>query len=63
VANEEHVKRLKQGIAKWNAWREETVSRELDFDLNLSDANLTSADLRDANLTAANLSGANLSGA
>jgi uncharacterized protein YjbI with pentapeptide repeats len=53
VANEEHVKRLKQGVAEWNAWREGK---------DLSDINLSDAHLRGANLIGANLGGANLGG-
>jgi hypothetical protein len=54
VANEEHVKILKQGVEVWNAWR--LANRTLIPNLSL-------ADLRDANLSGANLSGAILSGA
>jgi uncharacterized protein YjbI with pentapeptide repeats len=70
MADEEHVKRLKQGIAEWNAWwRDDNSTTGPD----LSDANLRSADLsyaylwsanlRSANLRSANLEGANLEGA
>jgi len=60
VANEEHVKRLKQGVAKWNEWRKKT-SHELDFKANLSGANLSRAIRDGANLIGADLTGANLS--
>jgi uncharacterized protein YjbI with pentapeptide repeats len=69
VANEEHVKRLKEGVAKWNAWREETGQCTLDLsgtDLTgarLDGARLTGANLTDANLDCANLRGAHLDGA
>jgi uncharacterized protein YjbI with pentapeptide repeats len=61
VANEEHVKRLKHGVAKWNAWRASGAK------INLSRAgpswvNLSGANLNGANLSFANLSGADLSG-
>jgi uncharacterized protein YjbI with pentapeptide repeats len=56
VANEEHVKRLKQGVAEWNAWRDEAAPRALDF----CGANLSGANLREVNLSGTNLSGANL---
>jgi uncharacterized protein YjbI with pentapeptide repeats len=60
VANEEHIRRLKEGVDAWNAWRREegTPGRPL-----LIDANLIAANLKGANLMAANLKGANLKGA
>ncbi|MDQ3706659.1 MAG: toll/interleukin-1 receptor domain-containing protein [Chloroflexota bacterium] len=71
MANEEHVRLLKQGIVAWNTWREDnpSVSPDLsDADLsratlvgiNLSGANLEGADLHQANLNGATLSRANL---
>jgi uncharacterized protein YjbI with pentapeptide repeats len=54
MANEEHVARLKQGVATWNAWRKENP----DIVPNLSEANLTGEDLSEANLRKANLIGA-----
>jgi uncharacterized protein YjbI with pentapeptide repeats len=57
VANEEHVKRLKQGVAEWNAWREETNWADID----LSGALLSGAILRRADLSNANLSNTDLS--
>jgi uncharacterized protein YjbI with pentapeptide repeats len=73
VANEEHVKRLQQGVAEWNGWREESSVFVDLVHANLLDANMTGAnlnyadlfdaDLRDANLTRANLRDANLTGA
>src|SRR2546430_525487 len=68
MANEEHLKILKQGVEQWNKWRLENATRpdlggaEL-FNANLSGTNLSRADLSGANLSGANLSGANLSGA
>jgi uncharacterized protein YjbI with pentapeptide repeats len=68
VANEEHVERLRQGVAEWNAWREEDVSLVPDLSdanlrgIDLHRANLFRADLRNANLSVTNLSGAKLSG-
>ena len=69
MANDEHVALLKQGVAAWNAWRDENPDIRPDLsganlsEADLSGANLSGADLRGANLSGANLSGANLSGA
>jgi hypothetical protein len=66
MANQEHVKILKQGVEKWNKWREANPDivpdlREADLSkADLSTANLSRADLTDANLSAADLSAANL---
>jgi hypothetical protein len=59
MANDEHVELLKQGVATWNAWRDENPDIRPDLD----EANLGGADLIRANVRGANLSGANLSGA
>jgi TIR domain/Pentapeptide repeats (8 copies) len=57
MADEEHVKRLKQGIAEWNAWRQDTPTICPDLsETNLSEANLIGANLGRANLSSANLS-------
>ncbi len=69
MADAEHARILKGGVAAWNKWRED--KKLLDPDLsgakllgwNLSGANLISANLIAAELISANLSGANLSGA
>ena len=72
MANEEHLKILKQGVEAWNKWREENpnVQPSLSgvdlrnanlFRANLRNANLSGADLSFADLLDANLSGANLS--
>jgi|GEM_PF-5726992 hypothetical protein len=53
MANEEHLKTLKQGVKVWNTWREE--NKDVQPDLN--EADLIRADLRDANLTRAKLAG------
>ena len=69
MANDEHVALLKQGVAAWNAWRDENPDIRPDLSganlsgADLSGANLSGADLSGANLSGANLSGANLSGA
>jgi hypothetical protein len=69
MANEEHLKLLKQGVDGWNAWRakEPSVVPDLSWaDLSwahLVEANLSKANLFKANLSGADLSKANLSGA
>ena len=73
MANEEHVKILKQGVEVWNKWREETLAKPDLRIANLSGATLSGADLKWADLSGANLdeadlyradlSGANLEGA
>ena len=66
MANEEHLKILKQGVEAWNRWREENPDVRPDLsraDLraaNLIAANLSGADLRAADLSAADLFGADL---
>jgi uncharacterized protein YjbI with pentapeptide repeats len=69
VANEEHVKRLKQGVTEWNSWRSEFVIPDLSearlayADLShhyLRRAHLAGVDLRGANLRAADLRSTNL---
>jgi len=75
MANEEHLKILKQGVEQWNKWRLENAIRpDLDganlsgadltraklYHADLSGANLTRAKLYHADLMAADLSGANL---
>jgi uncharacterized protein YjbI with pentapeptide repeats len=70
MANEEHLKRLREAIAArniaaWNKWREENHIIPLlgEADLrgaNLENANLKEADLRSAILIEANLTGADL---
>jgi uncharacterized protein YjbI with pentapeptide repeats len=69
MANDEHVALLKQGVAAWNAWRDENPDIRPNLqganlsEANLNRANLMEADLSEANLTKADLSGANLFGA
>jgi uncharacterized protein YjbI with pentapeptide repeats len=69
MPNAEHVRILKEGVAAWNKWREDTKLLSPDLSdarkpgCNLSGANLIAANLIGADLTSANLSGANLSGA
>src|SRR5947199_169131 len=68
MANEEHLKILKEGVEAWNRWRQgnEVIPDLIGADLigaHLSRANLNSADLSSANLQYANLHQAKLSGA
>ena len=74
MANEEHLKILKQGVDAWNQWRKqnpEIVPDLSDTDLSranlkgvqLSGAYLVRADLSRAQLGKTDLSGANLAGA
>jgi hypothetical protein len=69
MANDEHVALLKQGVAAWNAWRDEHPNIQPDLSeanlrkAKLMKANLRWADLREANLREANLREANLSSA
>ena len=59
MANEEHVALLYQGVAAWNAWRDENP----DIRPDLSGADLSGAHLNEANLMMAHLNGAHLKGA
>jgi hypothetical protein len=60
MANEEHLKILKQGVEQWNKWRLENANRPDLGGAKLSDADLSGAYLSDANLSGAKLSGAKL---
>jgi hypothetical protein len=60
MANEEHLKILKQGVEQWNKWRLENDDIWPMGYANLSGADLTGADLTGANLSFAHLSGADL---
>jgi uncharacterized protein YjbI with pentapeptide repeats len=59
MANQEHLKILKQGVEVWNKWREEHP----DIQPDLNGAILTKANLILANFSEAHLSKANLIGA
>jgi uncharacterized protein YjbI with pentapeptide repeats len=69
MANEDHLRLLRQGVDTWNAWREKEPSVRPDLiraDLhwaNLSGANLDRANLTRASLRRASLIGASLRGA
>jgi uncharacterized protein YjbI with pentapeptide repeats len=60
MANEEHLKILKQGVEQWNKWRLENAIRPDLSRANLPGANLSDAKLSDANLDHTNLIKANL---
>jgi hypothetical protein len=61
MANDEHLKILKQGLEAWNRWRDENDSTQPNLSgAVLSGANLRSMDLRSADLTGANLRSADL---
>ena len=67
MADDEHLKILRQGVAAWNEWREQYLDVEPDLSgakliaVDLREANLGKADLSEANLGRADLSEANLS--
>jgi uncharacterized protein YjbI with pentapeptide repeats len=66
MADDEHLKRLREGVKAWNAWREQhsemvpNLRRAALSEADLSGANLQGADLTAASLIRANLTGANL---
>jgi uncharacterized protein YjbI with pentapeptide repeats len=61
MANADHLKLLRQGVAAWNAWRtEEPLATPDLIEADLSEANLREANLREADLSWANLRGASL---
>jgi uncharacterized protein YjbI with pentapeptide repeats len=61
MANPEQLERLKQGVAGWNAWRDENSDVQLDLSgAFLWEADLSKTDLSGAYLWEANLSEANL---
>ncbi|MBV9769781.1 MAG: pentapeptide repeat-containing protein, partial [Bryobacterales bacterium] len=59
MANPEHVAKLREGVAAWNAWREQNPAVKPD----LSGADLKGIDFGDANLSVAKLDEAVLSDA
>ena len=63
MANEEHLKILKQGVEQWNKWRLENAIRPDLSGVDLGGADLRGADLRGAKLSGASLRSADLSGA
>ena len=77
MANEEHLRILKQGAAAWNKWRAQNAEVQIDLSqatlndahlrgtnlvwAHLREAHLSQADLRETNLSQADLSEADLS--
>jgi hypothetical protein len=59
LANPEHLAKLKEGVAAWNQWRQQTHTLQPD----LSGANLSRAHLEEANFQYADLQQAHLTGA
>lgn len=56
MANEEHLKILKEGVEVWNRWREENPNIRPDLEeAYLREADVSRADLRGADLEAADL--------
>jgi uncharacterized protein YjbI with pentapeptide repeats len=58
MANEEHVKLVKEGLEAWNVWRGENP----DIWPDLSEANLERANLSKVSLDAETIDGADLTG-
>ena len=74
MANEEHLRLIKQGVDAWNKWRGDHGDTRPDLSganfsggkligANLIEADLRSANLLEANLITVNLTEANLSAA
>jgi hypothetical protein len=69
MAHTELLKKIREGVATWNAWRRHVLVARPNLagaslhGANLSGADLSGADLSRATITGADLTGANLSGA
>lgn len=63
MANEKHVRQLKEGVEAWNAWRRGRDHPPRLSNADLSGTNLSGADLSGVHLNRTSLIGANLSGA
>src|SRR6516162_502874 len=62
MADPEHLQLLRQGVAAWNAWREQNESMRADLsEATLSGAHLSRAHLSEVDLSGTHLSEANLS--
>jgi hypothetical protein len=61
MANQEHLKIIRQGVKFWNEWREENPAVRPDLrEANLDEANLNEVNLRKSDLRGISLSGASL---
>ena len=64
MANEEQLNIIKQGVEKWNQWREQHIDIKPDLsEADLRETNLQKANLGHANLSKARLQFSNLTGA
>lgn len=69
MANREHLKKIKEGVDAWNAWRTKNpdivpnLSKATLRDIDLSGVNLKEANLRQVDFSLANLNEADLAGA
>jgi uncharacterized protein YjbI with pentapeptide repeats len=67
MANEEHLRIIRQGVSKWNSWRANSALIRPDLSkadlsgIDLNNADLHGVDLHGADLTAADLTAVNLS--
>jgi uncharacterized protein YjbI with pentapeptide repeats len=64
MVNQKHMVRLRQGVQRWNTWRQKRQAIEPDLiGAQLRQSNLSGAHLHDAQLMLADLSFANLAAA
>ena len=64
MADQEQLAILKQGVDRWNAWRQDSPEEQPNLEgADLGGADLRGAHLRDADLRDADLGGAHLQGA
>ena len=68
MANRKQLRRLKEGVEGWNAWRQENPDVRIDLrranlkGRSLLNVDLSAADIRGTNFSKGNLTGANLKG-
>ncbi len=64
MADDLHLRKLKEGVTAWNKWRPSDPRFQADLTgVDLTGADLTGVDLKGANLSGGSLTDANLSGA